>query len=244
MLTDIQPGDLGFFSTLAASGSLTAAAREMGISPPAVSKRLSQMEARLGVALVTRTTRRMSMTPEGDIYLEHARRILGEIDELKQLLGSAKVTPKGLLRVNATLGFGRCEVAPIISKFARKYPLVEVQLQLSVNPPLITDDVFDVCVRFGVHPTRASSPVASPLTGAFCARRPATSRGTDNPRRHSNWPPTIASAFGKETKPMASGDSAVAEANIVEPNRSKCAEISSPMTERLRSIGRSMAMAS
>lgn len=152
MLTDIQPGDLGFFSTLAASGSLTAAARELGISPPAVSKRLSQMEARLGVALVTRTTRRMSMTPEGEIYLEHARRILGEIDELKQLLGSAKVTPKGLLRVNATLGFGRCEVAPIISKFARKYPLVEVQLQLSVNPPLITDDVFDVCVRFGEPP--------------------------------------------------------------------------------------------
>ena len=170
MLTDIQPGDLGFFSTLAASGSLTAAAREMGISPPAVSKRLSQMEARLGVALVTRTTRRMSMTPEGDIYLEHARRILGEIDELKQLLGSAKVTPKGLLRVNATLGFGRCEVAPIISKFARKYPLVEVQLQLSVNPPLITDDVFDVCVRFGEPPdSRVIARRLAPNRRLLCA---------------------------------------------------------------------------
>ena len=152
MVTDIQPADLGFFSTLAASGSLTAAAREMGISPPAVSKRLSQMEARLGVALVTRTTRRMSMTPEGELYLEHARRILGEIDELRQLLGSAKVTPKGLLRVNATLGFGRREVAPLISKFALKYTQIEVQLQLSVNPPLMTDDLFDVCIRFGEPP--------------------------------------------------------------------------------------------
>ena len=148
----IQPADLGFFATLAAAGSLTAAARELGISTPGVSKRLTQMEARLGVALVTRTTRRMSMTPEGDLYLEHARRILGSIDELNQLLGSAKATPKGLLRVNATLGFGRCEIAPLVSRFVRKYPEVEVQLQLSVNPPLMADDAFDVCVRFGEPP--------------------------------------------------------------------------------------------
>jgi len=148
----VQPVDLSFIATLAASGSLTAAAREMGISTPAVSKRLSLMETRLGVALVTRTTRRMSMTPEGELYLAHARRILSEIDELSQLLGSAKVTPKGLLRVNATLGFGRSEVAPVISKFVRTYPLVEVHLQLSVNPPLMADDVFDVCVRFGQPP--------------------------------------------------------------------------------------------
>ena len=76
----------------------------------------------------------MSLTPEGELYLAHARRILGEIDDLAQLLGSAKVSPNGLLRVNATLGFGRSHVAPVISRFVRKYPQVEVQLQLSVNP--------------------------------------------------------------------------------------------------------------
>ncbi len=170
MGTDIQPADLGFFSTLAASGSLTAAARELGISPPAVSKRLAQMEARLGVVLVTRTTRRMGMTPEGELYLEHARRILGEIDDLRQLLGSAKATPKGLLRVNATLGFGRREVAPVISKFARKYPQVEVQLQLSVNPPLMADDAFDVCVRFGEPPdSRVIARRLAPNRRMLCA---------------------------------------------------------------------------
>ncbi len=152
MVTDIQPADLGFFSTLAASGSLSAAARELGITTPAVSKRLAQMEARLGVMLVHRTTRRMGMTPEGDIYLEHARRILGEIDDLRQLLGSAKIEPKGLLRVNATLGFGRSHVAPIISRFVNEHSQVEVQLQLSVNPPRLADDSFDVCVRFGEPP--------------------------------------------------------------------------------------------
>ena len=102
MTAVIQPVDLKFFSTLAACGSLSAAARELGVTTPAVSKHLTQMEARVGVPLVNRTTRRMSLTPEGELYLAHARRILGDIDDLAQLLGSAKVTPKGLLRVNAT----------------------------------------------------------------------------------------------------------------------------------------------
>lgn len=148
----IQPADLGFFAMLASSGSLSAAARGLGITTPAVSKRLAQMETRLGVSLVNRTTRRMSMTPEGELYLEHARRILGEIDGLEEILGSAKAVPKGLLRVNATLGFGRSHVGPFISRFVRKYPQVEVQLQLSVNPPALVDDSYDVCIRFGAPP--------------------------------------------------------------------------------------------
>ena len=152
MTSPVQPADLGFFSTLAACGSLSAAARELGISTPAVSKRLAQMEARLGVTLVNRTTRRMSLTPEGELYVAHARRILGEIDDMAQLLGGAKGEAQGLLRVNATLGFGRSHVAPLISKFVRKHPQVEVQLQLSVNPPPLTDDAFDVCIRFGAPP--------------------------------------------------------------------------------------------
>ncbi len=152
MTSPVQPADLGFFSALAACGSLSAAARELGISTPAVSKRLSQMETRLGVTLVNRTTRRMSLTPEGELYVAHARRILGEIDDMAQLLGGAKGEAQGLLRVNATLGFGRSHVAPLISKFVRKHPQVEVQLQLSVNPPPLTDDAFDVCIRFGAPP--------------------------------------------------------------------------------------------
>lgn len=152
MSASIQPAELGFFSTLAAAGSLSAAAREMGVTTPAVSKRLALMEARLGVTLVNRTTRRMGLTPEGELYVAHARRILGEIEDMAQLLGLAKGEPQGLLRVNATLGFGRSHVAPVISRFARRYPGVDVQLQLSVNPPPLTDDAFDVCIRFGVPP--------------------------------------------------------------------------------------------
>lgn len=170
MPATIHPADLGFFAALASAGSLSAAARELGITTPAVSKHLAQMEARLGTSLVNRTTRRMSLTPEGELYLEHARRILGEIDAMQEELGVGKATPKGLLRVNATLGFGRSHVAPLISRFVRKYPEVEVQLQLSVNPPPLTQDSFDVCIRFGAPPdSRVVARRIAPNRRLLCA---------------------------------------------------------------------------
>lgn len=149
---------------------MSAAARELGVTTAAVSKHLAQMESRLGVPLVVRTTRRMSLTQEGETYLEHARRILGQIDDMQELLGVSKAVPRGVLRVNATLGFGRSHVAPLISKFARKYPEVEVQLQLSVNPPALTDDVFDVCIRFGAPPdARVIARRIAPNRRLLCA---------------------------------------------------------------------------
>ncbi|APW38316.1 LysR family transcriptional regulator [Rhodoferax koreense] len=170
MPSKIQPADLGFFSTLASAGSLSAAARELGITTPAVSKHLALMESRVGVALVNRTTRRMGLTPEGEVYLAHARRILADIDGMEELLGAAKAVPKGLLRVNATLGFGRSHVAPLISRFVRRFPEVEVQLQLSVNPPPITEDVFDVCIRFGAPPdSRMIARHIAPNRRLLCA---------------------------------------------------------------------------
>lgn len=170
MSNAIQASDLGFFSQLASGGSLSAAARDLGITTAAVSKRLALMEMRLGVSLVIRTTRRMSLTQEGELYLEHARRILGDIDSLEEILGVSKSTPHGLLRVNATLGFGRSHVAPLISRFVRKYPQVEVQLQLSVNPPTLSDDSFDVCIRFGLPPdTRVIARHIAPNRRLLCA---------------------------------------------------------------------------
>lgn len=168
--SNIQPTDLGFFSVLASAGSLSAAARELGVTTAAVSKHLALMESRAGLALVNRTTRRMSLTTEGELYLEHARRILAQIDDLEQLLGMSKGVPQGLLRVNATLGFGRSHVAPLISRFVRKYPDVEVQLQLTVNPPPLTDDLFDVCIRFGAPPeSRIISKYIAPNRRLLCA---------------------------------------------------------------------------
>ena len=163
MSKGINPADLGFFSTLASSGSLGSAARELGITTAAVSKRLAQIEERLGIGLVNRTTRRMSLTPEGEVYLEHARKILGEIEDMEHILWGSTQTPKGLLRVNATLGFGRMQIAPLVSDFVKKYPQVDIQLQLSVSPPPIADDLYDVCFRFGHPPdSRAIARLIAP----------------------------------------------------------------------------------
>ena len=148
----IHPADLGFFVVLAQAGSLSAAARELGVSTAAVSRRLAHMEARLGVGLLNRTTRRMGLTPEGEVYLEHARKVQADIDQLAQRLRGATEVPQGLLRVNATLGFGRSHVASWLSEFSRRCPQVQIQLQLSVNPPASTDDSWDVCFRFGRPP--------------------------------------------------------------------------------------------
>jgi LysR family transcriptional regulator, transcriptional activator for dmlA len=152
----IQPADLGFFVSLVNAGSLSGAAREQGVSAAAVSRHLSLMESRLGYALLNRTTRQMSLTPEGEVYLDYARKIQGDMDELADRLLGASIAPQGLLRVNATLGFGRSHIAPLISAFCKKYPKVDVQLQLSVNPPLSVENAFDICFRFGNPPDSRS----------------------------------------------------------------------------------------
>lgn len=144
--------DLAFFATLARGGSLSAAAREFDVTPSAVSKRLAQVEARLGVRLVARSTRRLALTHEGEAYLAGSRRILSEIDELEQSISSRQAEPAGLLKVHATLGFGRAFIAPAISKFARRYPRLEVQLILTDGSVRLADGAVDVAVRFGAPP--------------------------------------------------------------------------------------------
>ncbi|HEU5315590.1 MAG TPA: LysR family transcriptional regulator, partial [Chloroflexota bacterium] len=170
MATASASQEMQFFSTLMRCGSLSAAARELQVSPPAVSKRLAALEARLGVSLLNRTTRRLSLTHEGETYLATARHILGEIDALERELQGARSEPTGLLRVNATLGFGRMHVAPAIATFARLHPKVDVQLQLSVNPPPLGEDSFDVCVRFGEPPdARVVARLLAPNRRLLCA---------------------------------------------------------------------------
>ena len=148
------PSEMAFFTLLVNKGSFSATAFELGISKAAVSKRLLALESRLGVQLLTRTTRRSGLTAEGEIYLSHAKRILADIDDMEQQVSSAKAAPKGLLRVNATLGFGRSQIAPLISAYTKIQTQVQVQLQLTVNPPLLSEDAYDVCIHFGEPPER------------------------------------------------------------------------------------------
>lgn len=162
--------EMAFFSLLARCGSFSRAAGELSLSTPAVSKRLAQLEARLGVQLLNRTTRRVSLTQEGEIYLQHARRILVDIEDMEHLVSNAVAAPQGLLRVNATQGFGRSHVAPLISRFVKAHPQVQVELQLTVNPPPLNEDAFDVCIRFGEPPdARVMARKLAPNRRLLCA---------------------------------------------------------------------------
>ncbi len=170
MTTPAASAEMQFFSLLVRSGSLSAAARELQVTTPAVSKRLALLEQHLGVRLLRRTTRRMALTEEGEAYLADARRILADIEALEGRLRGLTEQPTGLLRVNATLGFGRMHIAPLISGFVREHPGVQVQLQLSASPPPLTQDSFDVCVRFGEPPdARVIARLLAPNRRLLCA---------------------------------------------------------------------------
>lgn len=147
--------DLSFFHLLASQGSLVATARALGLTPPAISKRLAALEARLGVQLVNRTTRSMSLTPEGELYFMHGARILTQIEEAEQLVRSNRAAPKGLIRVNASLGFGRRHIGPALAAFFARYPEVEIQLEISDHPLDLATHGFDLGIRFGSLPDAA-----------------------------------------------------------------------------------------
>lgn len=148
----IDPSELAFFVQIVKEGSLSGAARELGVTPASVSKRLTKLEQELGVLLLNRTTRRLSVTDAGELYYANAVRILGELEELERQLSQDRAAPKGLLRVNAPLGFGRTYITPIVSNFVKRYPDVEVQLQLSDHPLSLADESFDIGIRFGEVP--------------------------------------------------------------------------------------------
>jgi DNA-binding transcriptional LysR family regulator len=189
--------ELAFFTQLIRVGSLAGTARELNLTPPAVSKRLAQLEQRLGVRLLNRTTRSISLTAEGETYLVNARRILGEIEEMERQVSSSRAEPKGLLRVNAPLGFGRTHVGPAVSSFANRYPEVEVQLHLTDRPIALPNDAIDVAIRFGELPDSR-------------ARRPLTWRPTAPLKRQKTWPATTASCCARTMPRSASGGSAAA----------------------------------
>ncbi|RBA22937.1 LysR family transcriptional regulator [Herminiimonas fonticola] len=144
--------DLAFFSLLVKRGSLAAAAQELGVTPPSVSKRLAGIESRLRVRLLNRTTRRISLTPEGEIYLADGARLVAELEALEQRISGGHITAKGLLKVSATFGFGRRHITPQLSAFARLYPEVDVQLHLTDRPVNLVEQGIDADIRFGQIP--------------------------------------------------------------------------------------------
>lgn len=137
------------FVNVAQRGSLSAAARHEGIAPAMVSRRLDALEARLGVKLLQRTTRRLSLTPEGSAFVEDCQRILRELEDAESAVAARGAEATGHLRITAPAGFGRKYVAPMVAEFARTQPRVTVGLDLSDRIVDLLAEGIDCAVRFG-----------------------------------------------------------------------------------------------
>ncbi|MEZ5614076.1 MAG: LysR substrate-binding domain-containing protein [Rhodocyclaceae bacterium] len=137
------------FVSVASRGTLTAAAAAAGVAPAVVSRRLDALEARLGVKLLLRTTRRVSLTFEGSAYLEDCQRILRELGEAEASVSLGGVKARGHLRLSAPAGFGRKHVAPLIMPFLDAHPEVTVSLDLSDRLVDLVNEGVDCVIRVG-----------------------------------------------------------------------------------------------
>ncbi|MBX4984678.1 LysR family transcriptional regulator [Rhizobium lentis] len=145
-----RAGEMEVFVATAELQSFSAAGRRLELSPSAVSKLITRIEDRLGTRLMVRSTRAIKLTPEGEIYLARAQRILAEIAETEQIVaGGGRMVPRGLLRVNASVGFGERYLLPLIPAFLELYP--EVQLDVSLTDGVIglIEERTDIAIRSG-----------------------------------------------------------------------------------------------
>jgi DNA-binding transcriptional LysR family regulator len=137
------------FVRIADAGSLTKAAHALDLSLPAVVRSLAALEAHLRARLFNRTTRRVALTDEGRRYLEYARRILATLEEADRAIGTDLSVPAGVLRVTAPVLFGQLHVAPAVTRFLQKHPLVQVDLELLDRVVNLVDENFDAGIRIG-----------------------------------------------------------------------------------------------
>lgn len=159
---DNRAGEMEVFVTAVDMKSFSAAGRRLGLSPSAVSKLVSRLEDRLSTRLLVRTTRRLEPTPEGEVYLERARRILSEIDETEQAVADgARATPRGSIRVNAAVAIGESIILPLVPDFLALYPGITLDLTLTDSVIDVVGERADVAIRTG--PLRDSSLLARKL---------------------------------------------------------------------------------
>jgi len=141
--------EMSVFARVVANGSLSAAARDLGVSTAVVSRRLAALEARLGVRLVNRTTRRLALTDEGASYHDACARILSEIEDADAAAAAKRVEPQGLLKVALPASFGHKHIAPLIPPFAERYPKIRLAFSLSDRSVNVIEEGFDLAIRIG-----------------------------------------------------------------------------------------------
>lgn len=156
-----QIEDIAVFTTVVEQGSLSGAGRKLGLSKSAVSKRVDRLEQALGLRLLQRSTRSLSMTEAGKMIHEPAAQSMALLDEARNHASNVTETPQGLIKVTTSVAFGRLSVAPVLSEFLRLYPQIKVQLVLLDRTVDLVDEGFDLAIRLTRVPP--DQLVAKPL---------------------------------------------------------------------------------
>lgn len=153
--------NLALFLMIVEKGGLSAAGRELGLSPASVSERLAMLEGYYGASLLTRTTRSISLTDEGRLLADGARRLLAEADELESSirLGTQKIS--GLIRLSAPVDLGQSQIVPILDRFLAEHPSVTIDLNLTDGFVDLVSQGIDFAVRYGLlaDSTLRSKPI-------------------------------------------------------------------------------------
>ena len=161
------------FVAVVARGSLTAAAASEGVAPAVLGRRIDALEERLGVKLLLRTTRRISLTHEGSAFLEDCQRILADIGSAEASVSAGGVKASGYLRITAPAGFGRRHVAPLMPGFLARHSDVSLSLNLSDRLVDIAGEGVDIAVRVGDMPDSSLVSVRLADNRRLCVAAPA-----------------------------------------------------------------------
>ena len=185
------------YCSVVENDSLAGAARSLNISPSVVSKQLSALEDRLGVRLINRTTRRISVTQEGTAYYESCKRIITDVAEAENAASSAHAAPRGLLKITAPVTFAHRHLTPHLPKFLDMFPEVEVQVQVNDRVVDLVDEGIDLAIR--ISQLKDSSLIARRLAPnrRYIAATPeylkknGTPNAVDDLKEHRliTWPP-------------------------------------------------------
>ena len=161
------------FAAVSTKGSLTAAALAEGVAPAVIGRRIDALEERLGVKLLVRTTRRITLTHEGSAFLEDCQRVLAELGSAEASVSAGGVKASGHLRVTAPAGFGRRHVAPLVPAFIAAHPDVSLSLNLSDRVVDIVNEGFDCAIRVGDLPDSSLVSVRLAENRRLCVAAPA-----------------------------------------------------------------------
>ncbi|MCF8178447.1 MAG: LysR family transcriptional regulator [Sulfuritalea sp.] len=186
-----RSGEMTAFVRAVETGSFSAAARDIGLTPSALSKLVTRLEDRLGARLLQRTTRRLQLTAEGEAFYARARPILTAMDEAEAEISQSGASPRGLLRLHSGSAFGMHQLAPAIPRFQERHPAVELDITISDQPLGTMEEGIDLAIRIG--PLDESSMVARRICNmqrVICAapeylERNGTPRTPDDLQQHN-----------------------------------------------------------